>query len=76
MPSIQQIIGAIESIAPLSLQEAWDNTGMLVGGSDPDRQCTCVMLCVDVTPDLFFPKFYFLIIQLLIDAVLFIILFL
>ncbi len=50
MPSIQQIIGAIESIAPLSLQEAWDNTGMLVGGSDPDRQCTGVMLCVDVTP--------------------------
>ncbi len=50
MPTIQHIIGAIESIAPLSLQESWDNTGLLVGHAEPGRECTGVMLCVDVTP--------------------------
>lgn len=50
MPSIHDIIGAIESIAPVSLQEPWDNTGLLVGVANPERQCTGVMLCVDVTP--------------------------
>ncbi|MDE6309211.1 MAG: Nif3-like dinuclear metal center hexameric protein [Muribaculaceae bacterium] len=52
MPTIHDIIGAIESIAPLSLQESWDNTGLLVGGAKTDRQCTGVMLCVDVTPQI------------------------
>lgn len=43
-----QIIAAIEEAAPRSLQEQWDNSGLLVGS--PSRECTGVMLCLDVTP--------------------------
>lgn len=46
--SIKQIIQAIEQAAPLSLQEEWDNCGLLVGSSA--RPCTGVMLALDVTP--------------------------
>jgi len=49
-PTINQIIGAIESIAPNSLQESWDNTGLVIG--DDSAECTGVMLCVDVTPSI------------------------
>lgn len=46
--SINQIISAIEELAPRTLQEEWDNSGLLV--SSDTAQCTGVMLCLDVTP--------------------------
>lgn len=47
---VGDIIDAIEAVAPPSLQEGWDNTGLLVGYREAD--CRGVMLCVDVTPDI------------------------
>lgn len=47
-PTIGQIIAAIEEAAPRSLQEQWDNSGLLVGS--PAGACRGVMLCLDVTP--------------------------
>lgn len=44
------IISAIEAFAPLSLQESWDNSGLLVGSAADE--CTGVLLCVDVTPEI------------------------
>lgn len=46
--TIARIIDAINNFAPLSLQESWDNSGVQVGAVD--RECTGVLLCVDVTP--------------------------
>lgn len=45
---VGDIVDAIEAVAPSSLQEGWDNTGLLVGRREAD--CRGVMLCVDVTP--------------------------
>lgn len=45
--TIRQIIGAIEEIAPLRLQEEWDNSGFQAG--HPDEECTGALVCVDVT---------------------------
>lgn len=47
---VGDIIEAIEAVAPPSLQEGWDNTGLLVGR--PEADCRGVMLCVDVTPEI------------------------
>lgn len=47
MTSKSDIIGAIESVAPLSLQEPWDNSGIQVGS--PQGECTGAVVCVDVT---------------------------
>ena len=44
-----EIISEINRIAPLTSQESWDNSGVQVG--DVTAECTGVMLCVDVTPD-------------------------
>lgn len=44
----REITNTIEEFAPLTLQEAWDNSGWQVGV--PDAQCSGVLLCVDVTP--------------------------
>ena len=44
------IISAIEDFAPPSFQESWDNTGIQVGSLR--AECTGVLLCVDVTPDI------------------------
>lgn len=49
-PRICDIIDAIEQAAPLSIQEEWDNSGLLVGSAN--RQCTGVMLALDVTPSI------------------------
>lgn len=47
-PTVHDITAAIEAVAPLTLQESWDNSGMQVG---PDTApCTGVLVCVDVTP--------------------------
>lgn len=48
MPTISEIIDAIEEFAPANYQESWDNTGLQVG--DKNAACTGVLLCVDVTP--------------------------
>lgn len=39
----------LESVAPLSLQEDYDNAGLLIG--DPKRECTGVLCTLDVTED-------------------------
>lgn len=46
----REVAEAIESVAPLSLQEDWDNSGWQVG--NPADQTTGVMVCVDVTPEI------------------------
>ena len=50
MPSIRDIISAVEAFAPRSLQEEYDNSGIQTA-PDVDRACTGVMLSVDVTPE-------------------------
>ena len=47
--TIAQIIEAIETVAPLSLQEEWDNSGLELGGAC--AECTGVALCLDVTDE-------------------------
>ncbi|MDE7444063.1 MAG: Nif3-like dinuclear metal center hexameric protein [Muribaculaceae bacterium] len=47
MPTIRDIISAIEDVAPLSLQESWDNSGLQLGAVSAD--CTGVVTCLDVT---------------------------
>lgn len=44
----REVAAIIESWAPLSIQEAWDNAGFCVGR--PQTQVTGVLLCLDVTP--------------------------
>lgn len=44
---IKEIIQTIESLAPLSLQESFDNSGMQVG--DINREAVAALLCLDVT---------------------------
>lgn len=46
----RDIIAALEAVAPLNLQESYDNTGVQV--ADPSRPCTGVLLCVDLTEDI------------------------
>lgn len=44
------ITKAIESLAPLHLQEDWDNSGYQIG--NPGEECSGVLICVDVTPEI------------------------
>ena len=46
---LREIINSIESVAPRSAQEEWDNSGMQVG--DTGRDIQSVLLTTDVTPD-------------------------
>ena len=46
---LRAIIDSIESVAPRSAQEEWDNSGMQVG--DTGRDIESVLLTTDVTPD-------------------------
>lgn len=48
MTTIRQITAAIQRLAPLDLQESWDNSGLQVGNAD--AVCTGVLVTVDVTP--------------------------
>lgn len=48
MTRVADIVAAIEALAPASLQEPWDNTGLLIGSMD--QPCRGVLLCVDITP--------------------------
>ncbi len=45
---IRDFTDAIEEVAPLSLQESYDNAGLIIG--DRDAVCNGILLCVDVTP--------------------------
>ncbi|MCH5325699.1 MAG: Nif3-like dinuclear metal center hexameric protein [Duncaniella sp.] len=51
MPLLSDIAKAIEEVAPLSAQEEWDNSGWQVAIFGTDIDCTGVMLCLDVTPE-------------------------
>lgn len=44
---IKEIIQTIEQVAPLPLQEKYDNSGLQVG--DVNREVTGILLCIDVT---------------------------
>lgn len=46
---LQQVLDALEAIAPLHAAEEWDNVGLLAG--DPKRQATRAMLTIDYTPE-------------------------
>jgi dinuclear metal center YbgI/SA1388 family protein len=45
--NIKEIITALELFAPLSLQESYDNAGLLIGNANDD--CTGVLITLDVT---------------------------
>lgn len=49
MTTVDTISAWIEEIAPLALQEDYDNAGLLVG--DKSMQVTGVLLCIDVTEE-------------------------
>ena len=46
---LREIINSIESVAPRSAQEEWDNSGMQVG--DTERDIQSVLLTTDITTD-------------------------
>ena len=46
----RDIANIIEEIAPLRLQEGYDNCGFQVG--DPDDECSGILICVDATEDI------------------------
>ena len=45
MLRIHEIVSAFEAVAPLALQESYDNSGLIVG--DRDAEVTRAMLCLD-----------------------------
>jgi dinuclear metal center YbgI/SA1388 family protein len=45
---LQQVIAALEALAPCHLAESWDNVGLIVG--DPGQDVSRAMLCIDYTP--------------------------
>ena len=47
MTKIKELISVFEKLVPLSYQESWDNSGLLVG--DNKNEITSVLLTVDVT---------------------------
>ena len=49
IPKTADILGIINKIAPASLAEAWDNSGLQIG--DPTAEVTKVMISLDPTPD-------------------------
>lgn len=50
MVKITDIIDTVEELAPLSLQEQWDNSGWQLRPGPLDAPCSGVMLCLDITP--------------------------
>ena len=46
---VREITGHIESFAPLSYQESYDNAGLQTG--HPDKEVTAALLCLDVTDE-------------------------
>lgn len=47
--TVGRIAGVLEQLAPVALQEDYDNCGLLVGAAD--TLCTGALLCVDVTEE-------------------------
>lgn len=45
--NIQQVISSLEQLAPPSLQESYDNAGLLTG--DPGWNCKGIVVCLDAT---------------------------
>ena len=41
------VISALDAVFPLSTQDDWDNSGLIVG--HPDEELTGVLLTVDIT---------------------------
>ena len=46
---IKEIIQFLETIAPLSLQENYDNAGLIVG--DGELECSGIITALDVTEE-------------------------
>lgn len=46
--NIRDITTILEKIAPLGLQEDYDNAGLITG--DPDWECSSTLVCLDATP--------------------------
>lgn len=46
---IKEIISCIESFAPLSFQESYDNSGLITG--NPEQDIKSALLCIDVTAE-------------------------
>jgi len=46
---IDEIVKCLDSFAPLSLQEHYDNSGLILG--DRNAECTAALLCIDVTEE-------------------------
>ena len=49
MPLIREIINVLETIAPLQLQESYDNSGLACG--DYDGKCTGALVSLDLTKE-------------------------
>ena len=47
MAKLREIIAALERLAPLKLQDEWDNSGLQVGF--PDAEISRVLVCLDIT---------------------------
>jgi dinuclear metal center YbgI/SA1388 family protein len=47
--TVKSICELIEEIAPLALQESYDNAGLLVG--DSQMEITSVLICIDITEE-------------------------
>ena len=47
---IKEILDCIQKIAPLSLQESYDNSGLIIG--DEESEISKVLVCIDVTEDI------------------------
>ena len=47
MTKIKEVLQYLEEIAPLSLQESYDNSGLIVG--DSDAEVSGVLICLDST---------------------------
>ncbi|MCM1152526.1 MAG: Nif3-like dinuclear metal center hexameric protein [Muribaculum sp.] len=50
MLKVRDIAAAIETYAPLRLQESYDNAGLQVG--NPEHQVSAILLCLDVTEEI------------------------
>ena len=49
MPSVREITSLLEDFAPLSLQENYDNAGLLCG--DPNAEVHSILLTLDITEE-------------------------
>ena len=45
---IKDVITSLEALAPLSLQEGYDNAGLITG--DENADCTGILVSLDATP--------------------------